>query len=339
MKTASTRPQGLLALFATFLVVAGVVFVAILASHDSLDPNMGEPSPAMIAGLTEPTSTTRVLLVDADGTRLFAGGEWTTLSWPDDLKRLGKSLSQLEGIDATTGERVYLENGFVRATSSGVHSPDGRRALRPSPARSDQAGSVEIWTGNSHETIVLRAADGRGIRESMPIGWWDSETFAVAGRATSTRAIYAVSLSGTVSYVSALPDEAQAISMRDGNVWYVIAQPGEGLETPQAPPSELHRAARNGTDDVIAREDLQVIGPYAVRDLSSAYVTDDGSITLITNGKMAETPLGNGIPLVFLDETHLVVRRDNGLIIKDTVTGLEEALAALGEEGALVFPL
>ncbi|MEO5927104.1 MAG: hypothetical protein ABIO72_00350 [Patescibacteria group bacterium] len=336
MKKTLSRPNGYLALFATFLVVGGVVFAAVLATPtinpDSKVPNLPE-SPVTTA---TPTSTGGILVVDHSGAMLYQKEGSRPLSWPDDVKLLGRALSQMEGVDAKTGEHVYLTTGFVRATSTGIHSPDGRRALFPSPARADGTGSVEIRLGNEKQTIVLRVGS-KGVKDVMPLGWWDAETIAVTGRVTSTRMIYAATLAGEVTPIAIIPDNAADFSFEAGSMWYVTLQPGAGLESPPGPPSELHRLSRRDKDVVLATETTHVISVFIPFISSAAYQTDAGDLTLLSNTDVTEIPLGKGTPLAFIDATHLVIRRDGHLIKKDAITGLEETVLDMIPDGAAVF--
>jgi hypothetical protein len=338
MKKPLSRPNSFLALFATFLVVGGVVFVAVLASP-KIAPE--SPLPGLVpAPVDAPSATSvRLVLVTSRGATLVAQGASKALSWPDDVKLLGESLSQLEGADALTGERVYLTNGFVRATSSGIHSPDGRRSLHPSPGQADGTDSVEVRLGSERQRFVLRLPNGRGVRGAMPLGWWDDETIAVAGRTTTTLVAYAISLTGEVMPVAVLPDTAEHFSLRDGALWYVTAEPGEGLESPPGPPSSLHRVERSGKDERVADEPERVVTAYVARGHRFGYATDDGTMTVRMGSSDLAYPAGGGTPLLMPDETHLVIRRDNALILKDVITGREDTLLSRIENGTMVFDL
>jgi hypothetical protein len=338
MKKPQARKTGLLALVATFLVVGGVVFVAMLATP-AMNPDAKPPEflPSPVA--TPHATSTGILVVDVSGARILKNGESKTLSWPGDVKLLGLPVSQLEGVDALTGERVYLANGFERDASAGIHSPDGRRSLYPAPAKADGTGSVEVRMGSDRQTIVLRLTNGRGVKEVTPVGWWNDETMAVAGRTTSTRVMYAATLSGSVTPVASLPETADRLAMYGGVLWYVTAEPGDGLESPFVPPSELHRVPRSGSDERLVRSEEQVIMRYVPRGTQVAYEAQDESVTLLSDRAMREAPLGSGTPLAFRDATHLLIRKDMKIVSKDVITGFEETLLDLTSAGAMIFPL
>lgn len=338
MKKPKPRTTGILALIATFLVVGGVVFVAVLATPkinpDAQIPELPQPVTASPAA-----SSTRVLVVDQNGARIVQGGESMLLTWPDDAKLLGRPASQLEGVDALTGERVYLGNGFERAESPGLRSPDGRRSLHPAPPKADGTGSVEVRLGTDRQVIVLRFANGKGLKEGTPVGWWDAETIAVIGRATSTRMVYAASLTGVLTPVAILPETANRIATYSGAVWYITAEPGEGLESPFIPPSSLHRVTRAGKDELLVDSDDQVIMTYVPSGDEVAYETQDEALFLLSNRVMRDVPLGSGTPLAFRDAAHLLLRRGDSIVSKDVVTGLEEVFMKLPKSGAALFPL
>lgn len=340
MKKPLSRPNGYLALFATFLVVGGVVFASILATP-TINPDAKPgvlPQPPVVTA--SPTGTGEVLVVSQEGAMLYAHEGSQKLSWPDDVKLLKRSLSQFEGADAKTGERVYLASGFVRATSTGIHSPDGRRGLFPSPAKADGTGSVEVRLGSETQTIVTRLGNGKGIKDVMPLGWWDSDSIAITGRVTSTRMVFAVTLAGVVTPIAPIPDVASGLSIEGGNVWYVTLEPGQGLESPPGPPSELHLILRDGADQRVVLETKNVITRYVTSGQTVAYQMDSGELSVISplsSSSQSKIPQGDGTPLLFIDWTHLVLRKDGKLFKRNVITGLEETILDSIPEDASVF--
>jgi hypothetical protein len=335
MKKTLSRPNGYLALFATFLVVGGVVCAAILATP-KLNPDSKVPSlPEAPVVTASTTGTGGVLVVDHGVATLYQKQGSRKLSWPDDVAMLGRPLSQIEGVDSKTGERAYLTTGFQRDAESGIHSPDGRRSLFPSPARPDGTGSVEVRLGSEKQTIVLRLGS-KGVKDVMPLGWWDTETVAVTGRTTSSRMIYAATLAGEVSPVAFIPDNANDLTVQGSNVWYVTLEPGQGLESPPGPPSELHGISRRGVDVTVAKEVTHVITSYVSFGQNAAYQTDAGDLVFVPDGDTHQLPLGKGTPLLFRDATHLVIRREGRLLAKDAITGLEEPILDTIPEGVSI---
>ncbi|MFH1078315.1 MAG: hypothetical protein V1745_03505 [Patescibacteria group bacterium] len=335
MKKTPPGSKGYLALFATFLVVGGVVGVAYLGSQSKGGPAKQTPS------IQVPTSTrasgVSLLVVDGRGSRIVENGTERSATWPDDTNLLGTPLSTLVGRKVLTGEPAYLLPEFVLATSSaGIRSPDGRRSLHPSPSRKDGAGVIEVRNGSESHAYVLRATGGRAVKDVAPVGWWDSETMAATGFVTSSRILFSVSLSGDVEQVAFLPDTISMVRADHGSVWYVAVQPGEGLESAPLPPSSLHRVQREGTNTVVAEETSRVILNFVMFvDMSKvAYATDDGQITVVSEG--TTTSLGLGVPLGILDDGRVLLLRDSGLFVVDPATRAEERAAdAPGDDGAV----
>ena len=338
MKKAPHKSKGYLALFATILVVAGVVAVAYVAAPQ----NPPKPAPALIP--ESPTSTPAgpaLLIVDSVGARIVTDGKERPAKWPDDTAILGVPLSNLEGRDVLTGEPAYLLPEFVRATSSaGLRSPDGRRSLYPAPARKDGAGSIEYRYGTESRTYVLRLPNGKAVSNVVPIGWWDSDTMAATGYVTTSRILFAITLTGETYQVAMLPDTIDAVRADNGSVWYVEVQPGEGLESAPSPPSSLHRVSRDGKDAIVVGEPDRIILTYIDTLISPdafrvAYQTDDShAVAIGQNGD--RIPMGLGMPLAFLDDGRLLLQRGESLIVKDPSTGKEAQVAnAPGDDGAV----
>jgi len=338
MKKVPPKSKGYLALFATILVVAGVVAVAYVAAPQ----NPSKPPVALIP--ESPTSTApgpRLLIVDGLGARFVIDGKERPAKWPDDTAILGTPLSTLEGRDVLTGEPAYLLPEFVRATSSaGLRSPDSRRSLYPAPARKDGAGAIEYRYGTESRTYVLRLSNGKAVSNVVPIGWWDSDTMAATGYVTTSRIVFAITLTGETMPVATLPDTINAVRAEQNAVWYVAVQPGEGLESAPSPPSALHRVTQDGKDATVVEEPDRVILNYIDTLISPewfrvAYQTDDGhGVAISEHGD--RVPIGLGMPLAFLDDGRLLLLRGESLLVKDPSTGKEEQVAnAPGDDGAV----
>jgi hypothetical protein len=331
--------------FATILVVGGVVAIAYL--YPNQNPAPGPILPAdQTASLTE-VKPLSIVLVNEGRARLFFNGEDKVLSWPEDIKLLGQPLSTLEGRDLGSGERAYLQEGFtLTGANFGIRSPDGRRTLHPAPARADGAGAFEVRFGLDQQIIAVRLPGGQGVQDVRPLGWWDSQTVAVMGLASSSRAIFSVGLSGGTRQVALLPDTAEQLAAYYGKVWYVTAERGQGLEQPPAPPSELHQLSFDGTDNLLSRETNRVILHYAPSlDAQVAYLTDDGQTVSSNRGGVAydlnvpNYPVGEGVPLGFADKTKLIFKTDQKLWLKDLITGQEDLIIDLASDKGAIFIL
>lgn len=325
--------MGLLALFATFLVVGGVAAVAFVAAPRTPVPEQQPPSDAP----KKPSLYFPPFLTVDGSARLITESAERELAWPDDVKFLGQPLSTVKGVEVATGESVELENGFVRSSSTAVRSPDGRRSAQSATHRQDATGSIEVRYGNDARSYVLRLPDGSGVRDAKPVGWWNDDTVAVFGLSTSTRDVFALSLTGTVRRVAQLPEFIEHVRVEDGAVWYVRVTPGEGLEQPAMPPTELHRVTMDGRDEAVVSEEGDVIARYVVQTPTVlAYQTEKGNLVLVSGGK-AES-LGRGTPVLFLNEEHLLILRDGALFMRHLDESTETPLPTVGS-GSAVFPL
>lgn len=341
MKKAPPKPKGYLALFATILVVAGVVAVAFVAApRKTAQPPKTDGKPQQA---TSTASGPALLIADGLGARFVIDGKERPAKWPYDTNLLGQPLSTLVGRHVLTGEPAYFLPEFVLATSSaGIRSPDGRRSLHSAPARRDGAGAVEVRYGSESHTYVLRLANGRAVKDVNPIGWWDSETMAATGYVTTTRILFSVNLSGVVEQIAVLPDTINFIRAENGSVRYVEVRPGEGLESEPRPPSSLHRVSRDGTEEVVAEESDRIILGYVTKEPQGisgtrgiAYQTDDGrAISIGEDGHTKD--LGSGMPLGFTDDSRVVLKRGAELIAVYDMTGEEWRVAdAPGDDGAV----
>lgn len=335
MRKLFSEIKGLLALFLTVFIVLGVVAAAYVAVSKSVPRDSLKNEPAPVA---EEDIKPFFLLVDDSGARLVGSDGIRTLKWPEDVKLLNQPLSTMSGRDIRSGERVYLATDFVRVpVAEGIRSPDGRRSLHPYQAKPDGTGMVEVRLGDSSQTLVLRLSNGRGVRDARPLGWWDDETLAVVGFATSSRAVFAVSLNESLRVVASIPDDAGGLEMQNGQAWYITLQPGEGLESPPGPPSSLHRITLDGERADVLEEKDNVIAQYRTSlDGKVAYNTYDGELFYLSNIK---TPLGKGVPLEMLSDGRMLMKRDLQLLVKDPETGQEDMVMQLPETGGAVFAI
>lgn len=316
-RSPKAKPSGCLALLATFIVVSGVVAVAIFAST---------PKKVTLSEGADQNETEKFLflpaylVVDEGGARIISGEQERKLIWPDDIKLLGQTLSTLIGRDLESGADVFLENNFV--VDLNFHSPDGRHVATRAGMRQDGTSGIEIKYGNKVASHVLRLTDGSSVRDARPIGWFDNETVAIFGLATSTRAIYALNLSGNVRLIAQLPEFIEQIRVSEGYVWYIGVTPGEGLEGIPRPPSELHRLGLNGVDEVIVRSETDIIDAYASRGQLISLKTSRENIS----------------PLIYLNDKFILLLEDEKYYVKNLETGnIYESGAA--EKGASVFAL
>lgn len=327
--------KGLLALFLTVFIAVGVVAAVYITTPRNATEQVlnNEAAPA-----DKMDNKPVFLLVDENGARLVGQDGIRTLKWPEDVKLLNQPLSTLSGRSIASGERVYLTTEFARAPASdGIRSPDGRRFARPDQAKPDETGVINVRFGDNVQTIVLRLPNGLGVRDAQTLGWWDDGTLAVVGFATDSRAVFAVSLNESLREVAPIPDSAGALEMQNGQVWYVTLQAGEGLESPPGPPSVLRRVNLEGEQTAVLEETDNVIAQYRTSiDGKLFFNTYDGELFYINKTK---SPMGNGVPLEILPDGRLLMKRDMQMLVKDPVTGQEDMVMQLPENGGAVFAI
>lgn len=335
-----------LAIFATLLIVGGVVLVTYVASQTPSAPSIA--SPALTA--QHATSTSQAfLVVSAEGSRIVTGDVSTPFHFPDDAAKLGAPLSTLEGVRVSSGERVVLDaDAHVVLASDALRSPDGRRTLAAAPFRKDGVGTVFVRYGKETQELVLRLPDGTPIRSAIPVGWWDERTAAVTGVVTSTRAVFAVSITGSIERVAFLPDEFDHLSIERGAAWYTTETPGPGLEAQPMPPATMERIGRDGAHTIVATENAGLILSYVMNAsgmVAYAIALQDGGASrgaVVSDGNMQPV---DGVPLLVLKDGAMLLRRQNGKemsqIILVRVDGAEEVLSNLAgvPSDAAVFAL
>ncbi len=337
-KRPTSSGNGFLGLFTTLLVVAGVIAVAYIAApHDVKNPPKSDSTSGAPAGSTEPASakpnpsvaTSSVppfLLMNGSGMQLITPSNTKTLKGSADLHGLTEALTDLRGVDVATGQSANVQDMAGFSTTTDARSPDGKRVATIATHKSDGTSTLNVKTADDQlKSFALRLKNGTGIRDVKLLGWWDAQTIAVYGVATTSRALYRVDLLGVVQPVSQPPDFIEQLKLIDGNAWYIEVTPGAGLEQADQAPTTLHRVTSAGVDSVVADEPAAVITSFSIHSTSLlAYQTDDSVAHLISQDRAST--IGNGTPLVFLDDTHLVLRREQNLIVHNLATSTDEPL-------------
>lgn len=334
-------------LFATALVVAGIVGAAYLSSKKlapEAKPASTAPAPTASSSseVIRPSGT--ILLANADSVTLIdPSGKTERLALADFWTRESAEKLPAEGSDAANGSRAYL---LSPEQASGTHetflSPDRRYVARLGEPKRDNAASLEIVQGReAPQTIVLRDRRGKALSNSVLLGWVGPRTLAVMAVATSSRGLFTVELNGSLKQIAQLPDDIVYAEARAGAVWYATAQLGEGLESAPKGPSELHRVMPDGQDVLAARDELRVF-QVAVPDRKGnlMYTTDDGQAFHLTVGdEKTRKALGKLRPLAFLPDGKLLLRDGFDLVISDPVSGKSSRIMALPEGDVRVFVL
>lgn len=247
---------------------------------------------------------------------------------------------RLTGADAATGAPVTYSTSTGSEGPKGVASPKSRHIAFPSEGQSDGAGSAVIKSPNgSSERVVFRLANGQPLLSTLLLGWLDDETLVVLATGSSSRMVAAVPLTGSARVIKNIPDNVIYTDARGGFVWLMTGTIGEGLETPPAGPSELVRVSRDGSQTIVARDELRVIQGIIVDEANHvAYTTDDGQSFALTIGDDAsKSVLGDRRPLLFLPDGRLIIRDRFALAVYDLSAATASPIGLLPEGGIQVF--
>lgn len=304
-----------LVIFATILVVGGVALVAYVASQSkTLAPTILVPEST---SQTPTSSRPTLLVVDATGARIVSDGKERKLVWPADVKLLGQPLSTLTGRAVGDGSSVVLDPEFKIADKKFFRSPDGRHELLAAKARSDGTGTVDVRYGNDSQSIVTRLSNGTAVRSVIPVGWWNNETAAVTGMVTSSRALFAVPIVGSVTRVAYLSDTYERLTLDHGAAYYVTVTPGEGLEAIDSPPSSMIRVQRNGTVETLATEPNLLIDRLIVNEVGvvAYHAYSEAESKTIIRRSDGQVVQGKGDPLLILEDEQVLSRQDLGNLV------------------------
>ncbi|MFA6099939.1 MAG: hypothetical protein WC750_03610 [Patescibacteria group bacterium] len=295
------------------LIVIGVAALAIASSK--LKPTVDSRQSTVIS--QQPTNQGRrpaFLVLDDNRSSLIDLNSSSTrdIKWPDDISRLGTPLSQIQGVDLQTGQTIWLDSEFKKAPSNIFRAPDGRHDVSLASDRQDGSSAVQVKQGNEVTTLVLRQKNGRQITEGQLLGWLDNDNIAVTGLATSTKAIFVLGLEGDLSLLAFLPDDAWLIKIFDGSVYYARAATGEGIESPQQPPSSIWRVASGKTEKIV-NDTAHVIQNFVVSSNTVYYSLEDNTIKVSENGNSKF--LGSGRLLMSVPGQGVLVSQDGQLIL------------------------
>lgn len=316
------------------VIVIGVAILSVTASKTKPQDSKAQIPQAQTPAT--PGKGPAFLILSSDGLKLISldGSRELKISWPDDVSRLGKPLSQIRGVDLTTGQSVWLDSGFVRASSTAWRSPDGRRNAYLASDRRDGSGAVEVKQGNESTLLVLRQKSGRKITDEQLLGWLDKDTMALVAVATSTRNILTLDLNGTLTPIASLPDDAWLIKVADGVVYYARATSGEGIESPQSPPSSLWKIVPGKGIEEIANEPSHIIQNFVVSEGMVVYTTEDNNMTQIANDGLKS--LGKGIPMLYMNGQGTLSVQDGKLILIKN-DGQSSELSNVSLQGAIFY--
>jgi len=336
-----------LILFATVLVVAGIVGATFLSSKkagkETKQVQALPPSSAATSTETVRPSGT-VLLANADSVTLLSpSGKAERQASVDFWKSADPAKLPSEGSLAANGSNSYfLSPEQASGTRESFLSPDRRYVARLGAPKRDNAAALEvIQAREAPQTIVLRDRRGKALSDAALLGWIGPRTLAIVAVATSSRGLFTADLNGTLRQIAQLPDNVIYAEARGGAVWYATAQLGEGLESSPKGPSELRRISPDGQDVLAARDELRVF-QVAVPDGAGhvMYSTDDGQAFYLKIGdETTRKALGKRHPLAYMPGGKLLLRDGFDLVAADPESGGSSVVAALPEGEVRVFVL
>lgn len=330
-------------LFATFLVVGGIVAAAYFSSQkpggaiqvSQQGSDKGQANQQQAASGT-------LWLVNSDSvTVLKFDGTSERLSWDDFTKRFPGATWPDQGSLAANGSGVPLLSPDQASGTRRIYpSPDRRYLANLGSPKSDNAAVIEIRQGNeSPQTLIIRDRKGRAFSDTQFMGWLDNRTLALTAVATSSHWVYAVDLNNSLRPLAPLPDDAIYLEARAGAVWYATAVLGEGIESPPKGPSDLHRVGVDGQDIIVAQNDtrvFQVVVPDKNGDFM--YSTDDNQVFYVKAGETGSLQaLGEKHPVLILRDGRLILRDGFKLVLYDPATSQSKDLGTLPEGEIKVF--
>jgi hypothetical protein len=327
-------------IFATVLIVAGIVTVAYVSSDKSR--NM-VPSPSQTGGApssTEMTGPQIILKSDHAITVMSMNGQSERFETYEAFHAAHPNAVQLNGADAATGAPVSFTTSTAAEGAHGLPAPRHHEFATLGDAQSDGAGTVSVTSENGEsKRIVARFADGKPLRITSVTGWFDDETIAVLGTQDDARVLAALPLVGAATVVRKVEENVLFVYARSGYAWLMTGVSGAGLESPPSGPSDLIRVGKDGKELKVARDELRVISSVQMDSSNHiAYTTDDGQSFVLTVGDAAsKAALGSRRPLQFLPDGRLLIRDKFDLAIFDPSTGGTTKIGSLPEGGIQLF--
>ncbi|MBI5654432.1 hypothetical protein HZC53_02130 [Candidatus Uhrbacteria bacterium] len=330
-------------LFATFLVVGGIVSAAYFSSQKADVAAQASKQGSVQNSTSQPQVASGTLwLANSDAvTVLKFDGTSERLSWDDFAKRFPSAVWPGQGSLAANGSAVSLLSPEQASGTRKIYpSPDRRYMANLGTPKSDNAAVIEVRQGReSPQTLVIRDRKGRAFSDTQFMGWLDNRTLALTAVATSSRWVYAVDLNNVMRPLAPLPDDAVYLEVRAGAVWYATAVLGEGIESPPMGPSDLHRITSNGQDVIVAQDDSRVFQIVVANDRGDfMYATDDGQAYYQKSGDTgSRKALSERRPLLILRDGRLVLREGFKVVLYDPATSLSRDLGDLPEGEVRVF--
>ncbi|MDQ7814547.1 MAG: hypothetical protein RDU25_01950 [Patescibacteria group bacterium] len=335
----SPKTNAPLAIFATILVVAGIVASAWFSSHKpSTPPSVLEKKGQAPAPINKDDASFDLFLENESSiTILWLDGKSERLSKDDFRKRYPQVDTPLVGVSAANGAPTTFVSK-ADAVTSGEMDPSGAYVAHLGQSKSDGAGTIEISENNTvSESIVLRDKTSRPLKDPTIIGWTSPREMVVSVVATGTRYAYTVDRDGRIDPLAYLPDEVIFQDVRCGRLWYSTGVLGQGLESVPTGPSDFISVLGEQTK-LIVHDEKRTLGSFVCAVEGVAYRMDDGeSFYLSYAGGPPTQPLGKRTPLAVVGDGQVVMRENFDIVLFDVATGQIQKLMDVPEGEVKVF--
>ncbi len=279
------RKKGKLAWLGTALVAFGVASLAgaLAMRWPATWPGQGNPGPIITAA-----SSTQVWIMAA--APLAAQDRIFVLSLPENT---------LEERAAKSGWRIQSE-------------PPSRLTIVREETRDG------VWTlQGTGWSVALRNHRGQAYQDPTLLGSFDRNHEGVIARMRDGQILLSVSRAGEVQELTQLPESYTSFGIHAHAFWLASFQQGEGLESPPMGPSMLLRVDADGATSTVAIEQ-QVINSLALDPMGNiAYGFENGTFHL---QEAYSAWGGQGRPLLWTGDHHLLMARENDLFLVDSST-------------------
>lgn len=317
-----------------------VVLVAVLAFAafrflEPDPPNRIPIVPAPVAPDIVEASTITIALVNENAVTLVdLNGEAKRMTAEEFLNAHPSSTWPRDGVQVSNGQWVSFKMpAQVASGTRGLFpSTDGTWVASSGSIKSDGTSVIRIASKTKTKDLVFRHPGGAPIRDVSILGWFDDVTMVLTGHVTSTPWLYTLSIQGVTQPLVSLPETVISFQVRAGELWYITAVQGEGIESNPVGPSDVHRVVIHPTvkDTIERHEDTKVvIGLTGTSPL--AFTLDTGE------SFWKDISIGARRPLLVLPDQRLIVRDGFDLMIFDPKTGVMRKLVAVPEGSVTLF--
>lgn len=326
-----------------FLCLAVLAAARLLSTTQS--PSSQDTTFVPTSTLSIETSTATLLVFNEESiTTLPMQGNSERLSVADFRAKFKDHSLPTEGVNVANGSPTIFH--FPDQASSGTLgefvSPGGQFSAHMEAPAKDGASIIRLSRKQGEvQFLPLRSDRGQPIVDATLKGWFDEHHLAVIGRVSSTESIVSVQTSGAVVSLARLPENVLWTQMRAGSVWYVVASPGEGIESNPIGPSRLYRVGlgsiSSGDQAPVLVEDPQVIQSVVPLNDLFAITLDTGQSFIRLDGRRIE--LDKRRPLLWLPDRRLIVRDGFELAVFDPATSASRKLGTVPEGSTSIFLL